>query len=728
MTERKPNISVQYTRLTHADRLPDRFLTSQIFTPADPESQREGMILSQIEILNPWFPTSQIGQTIINTVIREYYRATDTSELNNFETALKKVNETLAQVTQSGETDWIGNLHGILILINGEDLHISQTGQTQAYLFRGGKINHITEGLFDNSEPHPLRTFSNITSGTLQAGDRIVIANPLFFKTIDIDTVRDIACANPPALAAQEFANILKRNKAMAGEALVVEMATRQEAAALPLEYKTDTIYMDQGGMGSAWSNLRGGLSRVKMPVTSPAFSKMKTGIRGALAKADEKFDTHIKPHVQSAAKKTFGVAKSGTDKLMTKLIRGRASTLPAKTPEVVNKVKEKVQPLTQSITEKFDFGGGNSPQGKARKYGIWGAALLIVLIILILASRVQNRNTLGTTDSGLQDTITELSDKFNKVKLLSAYNDKKVAIAELTEIFDKLREIEETQELPPSLTELKKQAIEELGGLTNTKTIDNSETVARWGGRNTISGFKDYGFAINNLLATKVPGDENNDISGVNSIQAIAQDSESEKTYILGDSKMLSFDTKDRTFSDVKLSAGSWSPAVAFEYFNENLYFLDTADAKIVKYSPLETGYSEGEDYSTPEGSELKDGVDIAVNGSILVLMKNGNIIKYTSSGREAIEYSEMPSDGFISDPKALYANLDSNDVYILHKDKWVPELWRLTKVTRSGKYIESYFLPDAWENWQGFDFYFKDKVLWAITDSNIYKAKIGE
>lgn len=725
MTERKPNITVQYTRLTHADKLPDRFLTSQVYTPADPESQREGMIFSQVEILNPWFPTSQIGQTIINTIIREYYRATDTSELNNFETALKKVNETLSQVTQSGETDWIGNLHGILILINGTDIHISQTGQTQAYLFRSGKINHITEGLIDDNNPHPLRTFSNITSGTLQAGDRIIIANPLFLKTIDLDTIRDIITANPPSIAAQEFANILKRNRATAGEALIIEMSTKEDAADLPLEYKTDTVYIDQGGVGSIWNGVRGSFSKVSLPSSSPSFSKFTTSIGNTLKKADEKFDTHVRPRVHNAAVKTYEATKRGTKKIADKIYRGDSSN--SKLGRFFVSVKTKLSPTYKSVTSKFDFGDDSSPRGRARKYGIWGAALIIVLIILILASRLPGRNTISTTDSEMQNIITDLGNKFNKVKLLSAYNDKQVAINELSGIFTKLNEVESRQELPPSLTELKKQAVDELGGLTGAIKITNTQEISNWGDRNYITGFGDNAYAINNFLATKVPGNEEINLGDIN-ISSIAKDTEGKSIYLLSDKGMKFINTSNNKLEDLKLAAGKWPASPSFKYFNKNIYMLDPAGATIMKYVPQSGGFGEGSDFSKPEGDELKNGIDLTVNGRVLVLMNNGNFIQYTSSGREAINFSDLPSDGFIKNPKNIFANLDSNDVVILHEDKWVNGLWRLSKFTRSGKYIASYFLPDSLKNWKSIDFDVKDKILWAITDSKIYKAKVGE
>ena len=135
-----------YTRLANSQRLTDRYLTIQVKNPSDPEKAKLGRIFTLVEITNPWFPNSQIGQNIINTLSQEYYKQEDDDILISFENSLKKVNQNLTRITQEGETNWIGNLNAALIIISENQIHIAKTGKAEVFLFRDGKIKKIIYG------------------------------------------------------------------------------------------------------------------------------------------------------------------------------------------------------------------------------------------------------------------------------------------------------------------------------------------------------------------------------------------------------------------------------------------------------------------------------------------------------------------------------------------------------------------------------------------------------
>lgn len=720
------NSTVFYTRLTHADKLPDRFLTTQVYSPADPEAQNKGMIFSQIEILNPWFPTSQIGQTIINTIIREYYRGNDTSDLVNLESALKRVNETLAQVTQSGETDWIGNLHGVLILINGKDIHFSQTGRTQAYLFRSGRINHITEGLDSENEPHPLRTFSNITSGTLEDNDKIVIANPAFFKVVDLDTAKEIVNQYPPSLAAQEFAKILKMNKAHAGEALVLSLMNKRDYEALPVEEKFDTVYMDAGGVGSVLHSVRGAFNFSN----SAGLKKFGAGVKDTLRRADEGFDKYVSPHIKRAGSATASAAKSGTDKIVNKMTHGKGIDPNSATGRVIEFFKNIGRAIAagfNKITGKIGFSQQLSPERRARNYGIWGAALIIVLIFLVFITiKFQSNTPTKVAPNALQKETTELSDKFNKIKLLAAYNNRTEALKEINAIYKDLTKLSQKYELPSSLVELRKQVIDELGNITSTKVLANVDKVAQWGDKPFIAGGKDTALAIDNSKATTLPDAKDIDLSSFNGVTGAAVDPDSGATFIGTEKGMKKIE--GTSAKNVALSAGVWTKSSIFKIFDSNIYAVDKSSKKILKYTHLKDKYSEAEDYSSPEGDELSKAVGVAVNGSVLVLLDDSSIIKYTKSARTKINYSDLPDSNFIYKSMGIYASGDKSTIVIVHKDYWANDLTRVTILTRTGKYKKSYFLPIDSANVKSLDYDAKNSKLWFVTNNAIYKASVEE
>src|SRR3989344_1314450 len=173
---------IQFARVTNSGKLTDRFLTCQHLQSEDVAKSSMGEIFALVEILSPWFPTAQIGKLIINNFAKFYYEGGSTSDLVNFENSLKHINEDLAQITQEGETYWIGNLNGILAGIVESNLHLAPSGKIDAFLFRDGKVNHLTSGISDTSQSHPLKTFSNVISGELKNHDKILITNKEIFN------------------------------------------------------------------------------------------------------------------------------------------------------------------------------------------------------------------------------------------------------------------------------------------------------------------------------------------------------------------------------------------------------------------------------------------------------------------------------------------------------------------------------------------------------------------
>ncbi|HOE74447.1 MAG TPA: hypothetical protein PLC05_02585 [bacterium] len=729
MPDKQNNLEVLYTRLTHAERLPDRFLTSQAYSTSDPESLHKGTIFGQIEILNPWFPTSQIGQTIINTAIREYYRSTDANDLNNFESALKKVNDTLAQVTQSGETEWVGNLHGILMLISGKDIYISQTGATNAYLFRGQQINHITEGLDDASDAHPLRTFGNIISGTLNEGDKVVIANHAFSEAITLEEMGLTLLNNPPSLAALEFAHMVKRERATPAEAIIIEVTTKEEVASLSLEEKNDTVYLDRGNIGTLWQKIgvvnafKDGATRSKGSSNSTfaKITKASATVLRSLRSADNFFDKKIKPPVQKVVKSLYKTVSGGVKKCYQKLTRGRET----KATRLASSFAKRLSSFSTNIARLFSFGGQAGMASSSRRYGIWGVALIIVLIILVLVTRMQPRPAGTENDAKLQSTVDDLTSRLSRIKLLSAYNDKSVALEEIGSIIEEINSYGSPQDLPPSLSNVRTQTISELGALTNTKNLEMEEVVD-WGGRPFIAGFENESYALNQYLVTKVPGNENTTINDIDTLKTIAIDRNDKNIYFLADNNIYLFNSKNKKTDAVKLSAGKWPTAHSFDFFDDNLYFLDKINGALIKFTKQANGFSEGNEYGKPEGEELKRAVDFAINGKLVVLFESGDIVQYTSNGRSAVQYGNLPADGFIKNPQRIFADLDSPNIFALHEDKWINGLWRLSKFTRSGSYVSSWFLPEKGQDWEAVDLDIGSATMWIITSHAIGKTKI--
>ncbi|MEK9173982.1 MAG: hypothetical protein AAB845_01825, partial [Patescibacteria group bacterium] len=99
---------------------------------------------------------------------KEYFNNPRRGPIESFEAALHKVNVALAELVKHGNVSWLGKLHGVLAVLEKNNLHFSVTGEAALLLFRQEQFSEISDGLASNeADVHPLKTFVEVSSGRL---------------------------------------------------------------------------------------------------------------------------------------------------------------------------------------------------------------------------------------------------------------------------------------------------------------------------------------------------------------------------------------------------------------------------------------------------------------------------------------------------------------------------------------------------------------------------------
>lgn len=121
---------------------------------------------------------------------KEYFANPRRGAIDSFEAALHKVNVALSELVKHGNVSWLGHLHGALILISGNTIHFSVTGDANILLFRDDTLRSISDGLIEEDhEPHPLKTFVEIASGALVSADRIFLCSTSLWNLFTPDDI-----------------------------------------------------------------------------------------------------------------------------------------------------------------------------------------------------------------------------------------------------------------------------------------------------------------------------------------------------------------------------------------------------------------------------------------------------------------------------------------------------------------------------------------------------------
>jgi hypothetical protein len=127
--------------------------------------------------------TSEDSGYIVNCLAaaakKEYFINSRRSVEESFESTLHKINLTLGKLVRDGHINWMGKLHGAIIAIRDHDAYFSVTGNAVILLLRDAILSDISEELSDpEAALHPLKTFTEISQGSILTNDKIILSTP----------------------------------------------------------------------------------------------------------------------------------------------------------------------------------------------------------------------------------------------------------------------------------------------------------------------------------------------------------------------------------------------------------------------------------------------------------------------------------------------------------------------------------------------------------------------
>ena len=183
------------------------FLEVFVHEPENVVQQNLGTLLGIFEITDTSEDSSYIVNYLISVIKKEYSSRPKRGAVESFEAALHKANLALSKLAEHGNIKWIGKINALIAAIEKNNLYLSQAGTASAYLLRSKSLTDISEGLASpESEPHPLKTFVNISSGRLENMDKLIITTDAIFNIFSLEEIKKSALRFP----AEKFVQFLK--------------------------------------------------------------------------------------------------------------------------------------------------------------------------------------------------------------------------------------------------------------------------------------------------------------------------------------------------------------------------------------------------------------------------------------------------------------------------------------------------------------------------------------
>ncbi len=210
------------------------FVTAYSYEPMPDEATADlGSLFVVIEVLVGGRSSEEVADLIIEAIGNQYYNgqhSPETTPLDRFEKAVKTVNQELAQYVNQGNAAWIGKLSAVVAVQAGDELHLSQTGSAEAFLYRGKAAARIT-GQGPARPSIPSKTFGSIASGALEPNDHILMATPALIHQVALTKLKAVVSETSPNQAIAEITDLLKGAVSERIAALVIEVTTPELAA-----------------------------------------------------------------------------------------------------------------------------------------------------------------------------------------------------------------------------------------------------------------------------------------------------------------------------------------------------------------------------------------------------------------------------------------------------------------------------------------------------------------
>jgi len=764
-----PTLAVQACRITPPEKLSDRFILCEAL-----RGPGHVLLTYIFEVTKPWFPSSRLLPSLQQVIADNVGLLKSGDELaDNFELLLKKINQQLNTISEAGETDWIGNLNGIIMVLGGNQLHFSQTGRCPAYLLQKNRIRQITDDPGDEKEAHPLKTFANLSSGNLQDEDYILLANQELYREVSLDALRRVMQRNSPFQAGMTIVRELKHDRNLAVAAAFLRTHTPNapvpsEPEEILLEEEMQSTfkrlqkkakpYLDAAKRGAATAG-KASVSAAQKghAIIAPKAQGVLDRISHRGQQMKEQFVKASLPPESESLDMAQEMASQKAEELQEEVVEMPAvQGVTAETAEVTTHEEhegeaaqedvphEEAEPMTTSRA-RFEWKSVNKAVRRwlrpVRNRRIAAVGLAAMFIGTTFAIAFHTNKGGASHGSTLDSNATLLTD--------AASLQKKAATAvELKQDVEAGREIAQAQKDLISLQDLggdqKVQADQIWNALIGpADSISQTTRLAQASATYALGGTTQdlvanapyfYGFASggSSLLRARQAVDSTPPVAltdTTDSIISVTQPSDAASAALVLTRKAKVYrvtQTGDTTaLTALSTTTGSFATADDIASYIGNIYLLDGTSGLLWKYAATGTGsYAKGVSIVDINKYDLKGSVSLTIDGSVYVLKKDGSVMKFTSGAAEdGFAIKGLPSITTIQRPLAILTDSTMADFYLL--DGGITSSpWSTAKVLefhKDGTFVRQYGFPTALTDVRAFDINPQDKKLWVANGATV-------
>lgn len=657
----------------------------------------------------------------------------DANSQHRFEQFLGTVNEALAQHVKEGSWNIpIQDVHCILGVTTGKEMYLTGNGDlTALFLHKKTENRFQVFNLFrgiqtEQALPTWEKLFAVVLDGELHAGDAFCLTNKNVQHTIDQDELNQILSTLPPTGSVEKIRQYF-------GHADHVQLITLR-------------MIPDAEQVLQAPTTTPTNISVEKMVEVEEYTDTLLDDQRPSLRVFIQRGTDYVKQRIERSESRilkdleTQGTPWDITKRLFRNIIR--ASILLAK--QLNRRVRHRIrygnedrehahiakaarQPesiTTKERAAKVFASVASTPN--ATKY-LAGGIFVAVIVLVVGVTSISRSQARAAAQAAYQDQLSTIEDVIDRAAGAVIYKDEDQARSLYVNAQTLIEQLPtETEEEQTTATDLKHQVEIALNELSNLITIPNPPLLADLSsisdgvfGSGLLETDEIYILGTDSNLYQYNPEQKNLTVSLASSsiFNAVATTSEDANLYALSEAGTLA--SINIASEAIQETAASNAAYVDIDAYGTRVYLLrkttQESQGQIVRYNISGNDVSNETEWITSRSSELDQAVSLSIDGTIFVLMRNGNIIRFESGSEVGWEPGLVEPP--ITNATKIWTDAQSDYVYVLE-----PDTKRVIVFSKdNGSFVVQY-RSDAFTNLQDMIIDEDGYTIYLLADTKLY------
>lgn len=572
--------------------------------------RKSGQIFANVEIKNNPVDAEDISVSIYDTMRNAFFENLEASAYDRFEYTLKKINAILKDFSKTKSDGFIGDLNVIIGARVGNELHISQTGEAEAYLIRKRYVSIISEGLSDDSAEEDY--FVNVASGTVENNDFVLFGNTRILRYVSKTDLASCIRRGPVIETLMEIRDIISTE--MLGRLGMIGIFVSEDLNEESFE-KVELPYVEKDSSKTEIVEdlMKSDGDDISYSHTEKIIESPKRNFRSALVK--NKFSEGF-----SRISDVFSSSVSSKNKILFVLIG-----------------------IIAVLVVSIFFANGFSDKRKKLEN--------LEKVLDGVSAKITEAETKGTYDKeGAAMILDKAYSEALSVLNSGYYRDKaNIYLIQINETRDRLDQVNRISEenLYIDLKE-KDPSIAVLGYVE----VDN----------------KRYFYTENKLF--EITLDTISDGIALDSsekiIDATGFDERKSIVFLTESGKLMEY--REGTVTFMNTEDTSFVKAVALDDWSNRIYLLDSNEGQIWKYTYKNSSEKFGpkESYFANLLPEIKDAKDLIIDSYIFVIDSSSNLLRYYGGEKSDFTIVNSPYNGFKTSD-SLFTNESLNNLFVI-------------------------------------------------------------